>query len=76
MKSVSGEEENYCSTAATILYLFPPPYYQYKSGIGWTSYSLQVFGSVYAYGVGSEIFNGYYDNTDVFNKLVEICEIA
>lgn len=48
-----------------------------KSGIGWTSYShTGVPVPVYAYGVGSEIFNGYYDNTDVFNKLVEICEIA
>lgn len=44
-----------------------------KAGIGWTSYShTGVPVGVFATGVHSEIFNGSYDNTDVFNKLVEI----
>jgi alkaline phosphatase len=47
-----------------------------KAGIGWTSYShTGVPVPVYAYGVGADLFNGYYDNTDVFNKLCEICQI-
>lgn len=45
-----------------------------KAGIGWTSYShtgLPV--PVYAMGASSELFNGSYDNTDIFNKLVQVC---
>jgi len=47
-----------------------------KAGIGWTSYShtgLPV--PVYAIGVGSEVFKGYYDNTDLFYKLCNILNI-
>ena len=41
-----------------------------KSGIGWTSYShTGVPVGVFAKGVGEELFNGYYDNTDIFDKL-------
>ncbi|NLL90466.1 MAG: alkaline phosphatase [Dehalococcoidales bacterium] len=47
-----------------------------KAGLGWTSYAhTGVPVPVYAYGVGSELFNGYYDNTDVFHKLCTICKI-
>ncbi|MEG0152516.1 MAG: alkaline phosphatase [Cellulosilyticaceae bacterium] len=45
-----------------------------KAGIGWTSYShTGVPVPVYAMGQGQELFNGAYDNTDIFHKLVEIC---
>jgi len=45
-----------------------------KAGLGWTSYShTGVPVPVYAFGVGSDSFNGFYDNTDVFTKLCEIC---
>ncbi|MGL6174388.1 MAG: alkaline phosphatase [Cellulosilyticaceae bacterium] len=45
-----------------------------KAGIGWTSYShTGVPVPVYAMGAGAEIFGGSYDNTDIFNKLVEVC---
>ncbi|MCX7843352.1 MAG: alkaline phosphatase [Clostridia bacterium] len=47
-----------------------------KSGIGWSSYSHT--GSpvpVFAMGLGQELFNGYYDNTDVFKKLKSILKI-
>lgn len=45
-----------------------------KAGIGWTSYAhTGVPVPVYAMGQGQELFNGSYDNTDIFNKLVEIC---
>jgi alkaline phosphatase len=44
-----------------------------KAGLAWTSYShtgVPVITS--ATGVGAEIFNGYYDNTDVARKLMSI----
>jgi alkaline phosphatase len=48
-----------------------------KAGIGWTSYAhTGVPVPVYAYGVGSELFNGCYDNTDIFAKLCAICDVA
>ncbi|MDO5690377.1 MAG: alkaline phosphatase [Tissierellia bacterium] len=48
-----------------------------KSGVGWTSYAhTGVPVPVYAYGVGADQFNGYYDNTDVFYKISDICEIT
>lgn len=44
-----------------------------KAGIGWTSYShTGIPVPVYAQGAGSEAFNGYYDNTDIFKKLKKI----
>jgi len=47
-----------------------------KAGIGWTSYAhTGVPVPVYAHGTGAQKFNGYYDNTDVFNKLCDICKI-
>ncbi len=47
-----------------------------KSGIDFTSYShtgLPV--AVFADGVGCEVFNGYYDNTDIYNKLAAMLEV-
>jgi alkaline phosphatase len=45
-----------------------------KAGIGWTTwYHTGALVPVYAYGVGAELFSGSYDNTDIFDKLVEIC---
>ncbi len=47
-----------------------------KSGIDFTSYShtgLPV--AVFADGVGCEAFNGYYDNTDIYNKLADMLEV-
>lgn len=44
-----------------------------KAGIGWTSYyhtGMPVM--VYAMGNGAENFTGYYDNTDIFKKLVAL----
>lgn len=44
-----------------------------KSGIDFTSFShtgLPV--GVFADGAGSEVFNGYYDNTDIYNKLCSV----
>ena len=45
-----------------------------KAGIGWTSYShTGVPVPVYATGKSAEAFEGSYDNTDIFKKLVEVC---
>lgn len=44
-----------------------------KAGIGWTTFShtgLPV--SVFAIGQGEELFNGYYDNTDVAKSIMQI----
>lgn len=44
-----------------------------KAGLGWTSYyhtGMPVM--IYAMGNGSENFIGYYDNTDIFKKLVNL----
>jgi alkaline phosphatase len=47
-----------------------------KAGIHYTSFShtgLPV--PVYAIGVGEELFNGYYDNTDLYKKMAAITKI-
>ena len=47
-----------------------------KSGVSFTSYShtgLPV--AVLAQGVNAEVFNGYYDNTDIFNKLADMLAV-
>ena len=47
-----------------------------KSGVSFTSYShtgLPV--AVLAEGVHADVFNGYYDNTEIFNKLAEMLNV-
>ena len=47
-----------------------------KSGISFTSYShtgLPV--AVLAHGVNAQVFNGYYDNTQVYNKLADMLSV-
>ncbi|WP_209342166.1 alkaline phosphatase [Flavonifractor sp. AGMB03687] len=47
-----------------------------KSGVSFTSYShtgLPV--AVLAHGVNAEQFNGYYDNTEIFNKLADMLNV-
>ena len=47
-----------------------------KSGVSFTSYShtgLPV--AVLAEGVNAEVFNGYYDNTEIFNKLADMLAV-
>lgn len=47
-----------------------------KAGIGWTSYShTGVPVPVYATGVNAQLFNGAYDNTEVYDKIVEISKL-
>ena len=48
-----------------------------KAGLGWTSYKhTGVPVSTSATGVGADIFNGYYDNTDVAKKIMSVMGIA
>ena len=47
-----------------------------KSGISFTSYShtgLPV--AVLAHGVNAEVFNGYYDNTEIYDKLADMLDV-
>lgn len=47
-----------------------------KAGIGWTSYShTGIPVPTYASGTGENLFDGYYDNTDIFKKLVSIMKL-
>jgi Alkaline phosphatase len=47
-----------------------------KAGIAWTSYAhTGVPVPVFAKGSGQDLFNGYYDNTDIFKKLTSILKI-
>lgn len=47
-----------------------------KAGVGWASYAhTGVPVPVYAMGEGAGLFNGAYDNTDIFKKLVELCKL-
>ena len=42
-----------------------------RAGIGWTSYAhTGVALPVYAQGIGGDLFGGYYDNTDIANKVM------
>ncbi len=47
-----------------------------KAGIGWTSYShTGVPVTTFAKGKGQELFGGYYDNTDIFKRLVKLMNL-
>ena len=48
-----------------------------KAGLSYTSYAhtgLQI--PVYATGVGAEKFSGLYDNTDIFNRTMEVMGLS
>ena len=48
-----------------------------KAGIGWTTYAhTGVALPVYAQGIGSDLFRGYYDNTDVAKKVMSIMGVS
>lgn len=47
-----------------------------NAGVAWTSYAhTGVPVNTYSIGVGSDAFNGYYDNTDIFRKLAAVMGI-
>ena len=44
-----------------------------KAGIGWTTYSHSgVPVQTSALGVGADLFNGYYDQTDIYHKIMHV----
>ncbi len=44
-----------------------------RAGLAWTSYShTGVPVATFALGIGQDLFNGYYDNTDIFKKMSQI----
>jgi alkaline phosphatase len=44
-----------------------------RAGLAWTSYShTGVPVQTFALGAGEELFNGYYDNTDIFKKMYQL----
>jgi alkaline phosphatase len=46
------------------------------AGIGWTSYAhTGVPVPIFAIGIHQEVFSGYYDNTDVFHKLISVMNL-
>lgn len=48
-----------------------------KAGIGWTTYAhTGVPVTTFASGAGQEMFGGYYDNTDIFRKLMQVMNLA
>lgn len=47
-----------------------------KAGLTFSSYSHTALPvPVYAYGPGQELFNGYYDNTNIYHKLADILNL-
>ncbi|MBN2655570.1 MAG: alkaline phosphatase [Spirochaetales bacterium] len=48
-----------------------------RAGLAWTSYShTGVPVATFAMGVGSDMYNGYYDNTDIFKKTSALMAVA
>ena len=82
-KSVNGTETGYDSQQEYVMYGTYEPLsvtithiLNNKSGVSFTSYShtgLPV--PVLAEGVNAEMFNGYYDNTDIYNKLAYMLKV-
>ena len=82
-KSINGTETGEDAQAEYVMYGTYEPLtvtithiLNNKSGISFTSYShtgLPV--AVLAQGVNSEVFDGYYDNTEIYNKLAEMLSI-
>ena len=68
-KLLYGSYEPFSVTATHIL--------NQKAGIGWTTYAhTGVAVPVFAQGVGGAAFQGYYDNTDVAKKIMNIMNVA
>lgn len=78
-QSMKGDEEKAGDDATAVLYGSYNPLsvkathiLAQRAGMSWTSFThTGVPVPTYALGVGSERFNGSYDNTDIFHKTVE-----
>jgi alkaline phosphatase len=79
-ESMAGEKEKSSDPTTYVLYGGYDPLtvklthiLDQKAGLGWTSYKhTGVPVGTNAMGVGAEVFNGYYDNTDVALKLMSV----
>ncbi len=79
VRSISGEEVKSTYTDDYLLYGGYEPFIMTvthilnnRAGLGWTSYShTAVPLGAYALGQGSSSFLGYYDNTNVFDKIAD-----
>lgn len=82
-RSMQGEKERSKSEQSYLLYGGYEPLtvtithlIDNRAGVSWTSYShTGVPVPVFAKGVNQEFFNGYYDNTDIYHKLIESTKI-
>ena len=80
IRSMGGEMEGSSETQEYLLYGGYEPLtvtithlLNQRAGLAWTSYShTGVPVQTFALGVGQELFNGYYDNTDIFKKMMNI----
>ncbi|NIA07930.1 MAG: alkaline phosphatase [Actinobacteria bacterium] len=78
-KSVRSKDEGYRSLygsydplTTTALHILSS-----RAGIGWTTFSHTASSvATSAIGVGAESFDGYYDNTDIFRKIVSVMKSA
>ena len=83
-QSMLGEKERSSNDQTYLLYGGYEPFsvklttiLNNKSGIGWTSYShTGVPVQTSAIGAGAEIFNGYYDQTDIHKKVLKIAGLT
>ena len=82
-KSINGTETGEDAQAEYVMYGTYEPLtvtithiLNNKSGISFTSYShTGLPAAVLAEGVNAEVFNGYYDNTDIYNKLAQMLNV-
>ena len=78
-RSIKGKEEKANDESSYLLYGGYEPLtvtlthiLNNRAGLSWASYShTGVPAPIYAQGNGAELFNGFYDNVDIFDKLVE-----
>ncbi|MGM0603046.1 MAG: alkaline phosphatase [Bacillota bacterium] len=78
-RSIYGEEEKANDEETYILYGGYEPLtvtlthiLNNRAGVSWGSYKhTGVPAPIYALGQGYDLFDGYYDNTDIFNKLIQ-----
>ena len=80
LRSMKGEVERATQESVYLLYGGYEPFTvtlthlaNQAAGVGWTTYShTGVPVPTYALGSGQRLFDGYYDNTDIFRKLAAV----
>ncbi|MDF2537746.1 MAG: hypothetical protein K0S76_767 [Herbinix sp.] len=70
--------KKYLKRVITFIMVFAmlmPAAFAYYNNTGSAQASQKYTGPGYAIGNGEELFEGYYDNTDIYSKLAEITNI-